>query len=339
MTALGAWPVAPPLPDELQVEVTAACNLRCPMCLVRYRPPLDRVRHSMGIDMFRALVDANPNLRRITLQGLGEPLLAPHLLEMVELASARGIDVGFNTNGTLLTEARAERLVRAGLAWLHVSFDGATAGTYEAIRDGARFDKVLANVAGLVAVKRRVGGDRPWVRLVFVAMRRNVGELPGVVRVAADTGVNEVWVQHLSHSFDDTEGSDDGAYVAIRGYTAAEALWDAVPAPFLEARALAEELGVRLRLPAVEGDPAPALRADGEPGCDWPWRSGYVTNDGALQPCCMVMGADRATLAHLDDGPFADGWVAAPYRRFREALLGDEPPDVCRGCSLYHHRF
>lgn len=329
----------PPLPDELQVEVTAACNLRCPMCLVRYRPPLDRVRHSMSLDAFRALVDANPDVRRITLQGLGEPLLAPNLLEMVELAAGRGIAVGFNTNGTLLTRARAERLVGAGLAWLHVSVDGATAATYEAIRDGARFDKVVANVAGLVDLKRRSGGDLPRVRLVFVAMRRNVAELPGVVRLAAETGVDDVWVQHLSHTFDDTDGSDDGAYVAIRGYTAAEALWDAAPAPFAEARRLAEELGVDLRLPRVEDDAPLPPRPAGEPGCDWPWRSGYVTYDGALQPCCMVMGADRATLGHLADGSFADAWTAGPFQAFRTALLSDEPPEVCRGCSLYRHRF
>ncbi|HEX9995088.1 MAG TPA: radical SAM protein [Acidimicrobiales bacterium] len=339
MTAQGAWPLAPPLPGELQVEVTAACNLRCPMCLVRYRPPLDRVRHSLPLERFRALVEANPDVRRITLQGLGEPLLTPNLLDMVELAASRGIEVGFNTNATLLTRERAERLVRAGLAWLHVSFDGATKATYEAIRDGARFERVVANVAGLVEVKRRLGGDRPWVRLVFVAMRRNVAELPGVVRIAAETGVNEVWVQHLSHSFDDTDGSGDGAYVEIRRYTAAEALWDAAPAPFAEAREVAEALGVALRLPPIGDDPPPAPRRPGEPGCDWPWRSGYVTHDGTLQPCCMVMGADRAPLGHLDATSFAEAWAGEPYRRFREALLGDEPPEVCRGCSMYHHRF
>lgn len=339
MTVDAAWSLVPPLPGELQVEVTAACNLRCPMCLVRYKPPLDRVRHSTTLAAFRRLVDENPNVRRITLQGLGEPLLAPDLLAMVEHAAARGIDVGFNTNGTLLTEERAERLVRAGLAWLHVSVDGATAETYEAIRDGARFEKVRANIAGLVRVKRRLGGDRPWVRLVFVAMRRNVGELPDVVRLAADTGVNEVWVQHLSHSFDDTEGSDDGAYVAIRRYTAAEALWDAVPPAFVEARRVADELGVELRLPPAGGEPVAARRVDGEPGCDWPWRSGYVTHDGAAEPCCMVMGADRATLGRVGERSFADVWAGPEYQAFRQALLGDEPPVVCQGCSLYRHRF
>src|SRR5205814_6967147 len=107
--------VTPPLPAELQLEVTAACNLRCRMCLVRYRPPVDRVSGSLSLDDVIALVDSLPELRRVTLQGLGEPLLVPHLVEMVRYVSVRGVAVGFNTNGTLLTGPKGEALVQAGL--------------------------------------------------------------------------------------------------------------------------------------------------------------------------------------------------------------------------------
>ena len=93
----------PPLPTELQVEVTAACNLRCRMCLVRYRPPFNRVTGSMTAERFARLLDELPTVRRVTLQGLGEPLLAPDLFDMIRIARSRGVDVGFNTNATLLT--------------------------------------------------------------------------------------------------------------------------------------------------------------------------------------------------------------------------------------------
>src|SRR3954447_1425902 len=142
------------LPTELQVEVTAACNLRCEMCLVAYRPPLDRAHNSFAIDGFRDLLDELPDLQKITLQGLGEPLLAPDLFAMIAAASERGIRVGFNTNATVLTRRKAERLVAAGLDWLHVSLDGATAATYEAIRKGSSFERVHRNVLGLVDVMR-----------------------------------------------------------------------------------------------------------------------------------------------------------------------------------------
>src|SRR3954471_22897359 len=103
----------PALPDELQIEVTGSCNLRCRMCLVRYRAPIDRVSGSMDISRFIDLLDELPSIRRLTLQGLGEPLLAPDFLEMIEAARSRGIQVGFNSNGTLLTREKCERLVAA----------------------------------------------------------------------------------------------------------------------------------------------------------------------------------------------------------------------------------
>jgi radical SAM protein with 4Fe4S-binding SPASM domain len=332
----------PPLPKELQVEVTGACNLACKMCLVRYRPKLGRRSGAMCFHVFKELVDALPELEKLTLQGLGEPLLAPDIFEMIEYAAARGVRLGFNTNGTFLTPEVSERLVRAGVDWLHVSLDGATAETYEAIRDGSDFALVSEHVRGLVAAKRRLGAERPRVQVVFVAMRRNIHELPELVRLAHGWGVESLWVQNLSHSFGDTDPS--GAYRPIRDFAEAEALWSGddrrtAERLFADARALADQLGIDLRLPRLEAPPQRARAAD-EPGCHWPFESAYVTHDGLVQPCCMVMGAERAVLGRLDDERFETIWAGEPYANFRRALTGDAtPPEVCAGCSLYRRVF
>ena len=75
------------------------------------------------------------------------------------------------------------------------------------------------------------------------------------------------------------------------------------------------------------------------PGCDWPWRSAYVTHDARVQPCCMVMGSDRATLGEVPDGGFAEVWTGDAYVDFRRGLAEGDPPDVCRGCSVYRGVF
>jgi len=328
---------AMPPPRELQLEVTGACNLRCEMCLVRYRPPLDRHEASLDFASVRALLDALPDLERVTLQGLGEPLMAPDLLPMLEYGRARGIRMGFNTNATLLTAAMTERLLDAEPDWLCVSVDGATAATYESIRDGARFDRVARNVRRFVTRMRERGARKPDLSLVMVAMRRNVAELPALVRLAADWGVPTLRVQNLSHSFSDCDPA--GAYREIREFAGAEALWQghdgAADAAFAEARALAGELGVALRLPDLDEPP----RQVGAPGCDWPWRSAYVRHDGRVQPCCMLMGGDRAILGDLHESSFAEIWQSPAYEAFRAALMTDKPPDVCRGCSMYRGVF
>jgi radical SAM protein with 4Fe4S-binding SPASM domain len=328
-------------PTELQLEVTGACNLACKMCLVRYRPKLGRRSGAMCFHTFRDVVDALPGLRKLTLQGLGEPLLAPDFFRMVTHATARGISTGFNTNGTFLTPDVSERLIRLGVDWLHVSLDGATPTTYESIRDGADFGLVTRNIRGLVGTRRRLGADRPTVQIVFVAMRRNLRELPALVKLAAEWGVEAVWVQNLSHSFGDTDPS--GSYLEIRRFAAREALWQGeygrAKAVFEEARELGEQLGVDVRLPRLREPEAPAPLPGGI-GCHWPFESAYVTHDGKVQPCCMVMGADRAVLGSLEEAGFEEIWRSEPYETFRAGLRpGGDPPEVCKGCSLYRRVF
>ncbi len=336
--------VAPPLPRELQVEVTGACNLACTMCLVRYRPKLGKREGAMCLHVFRSLVDGLPDLEKLTLQGLGEPLLAPDIFGMIEYATERGIRVGFNTNGTFLTPEASDRLVRAGLDWLHVSIDGATRETYESIRNGSNYALVTGHVRELVRTRERLGADRPTVQVVFVAMRRNVRELPELVALVHAWGVDRLWVQNLSHSFSDTDAF--GAYREIRRFAADEALFgpetvERARLVFAEARALADELGLDLRLPRLsEPAPAPAPPNPDTPACHWPFESAYVTHDGKVQPCCMVMGSDRARLGDLERQDFPAIWAGEPYRAFRSGLLGGSaPPEVCEGCSLYRRVF
>ena len=331
---------APPLPSHLQLEITSACNLRCMMCLVRYRPPVNKLAGAMPLPLFHRLVDEVPGLRRLTLQGLGEPLLSPYLPEMIRTAVGRGITVGFNTNATLLTGRRSRELVESRVDWLHVSLDGAHAGAYEAIRDGASFDAVLANLAGLVRAKHEAASSTPWIRVVFVAMRDNVAELPDLVRLLASIGVDELHVQNLSHSFSDTDPA--GRYEGIRDFTAGQALWtgadlDRAATSFAGAAGLARTLGLDLRLPALgpAGDPGPE---EGR-GCSWPWEATYITSTGVVQPCCMVMGDDRVALGNLGEQSFPEIWAGPAYQDFRHRLSGDDPPAVCRGCSLYRRTF
>ncbi len=331
-----------PLPTFLQVEPVGQCNLRCRMCPVQFRT--DGPPHGppafMPFDAFTRLVDQLPGLEHLQLQGLGEPMMHPRFFEMVEYAVRRGVRVSTNTNLTLLTDQRAERCVTSGLAELHASLDGATPATYEFIRVRARFDRVVANLGRLMAAKRRLACDTPRVRIVVVAMRANLHEFPALVRLAHRTGVDSVFVQHLCHDFG--EASLPPQYRPMRAFVDEQTLLHEDPARverfFAEARAVAGELGVDLRLPRTEPVPHPP----GTPGrerCDWPWTGMYVSYDGRAMPCCMVATPDRANFGRVADRGAAAVWNGADYHAFRDHLSSDDPPDVCRSCSVYSRTF
>lgn len=331
-----------PLPRFLQIEPVGECNLRCLMCPIQFRregrpygPPA-----FMDFELFCELVEQFDDLEHLHLQGLGEPFMHPRFFDMVRFASARGVRVSTNTNMTLLTVARAEQCVSAGLDELHVSLDAASAETYEAIRVRANFAKVLRNLGRIVELKKKLGKAQPSIRIVVVAMRKNLDELAKLVELAAHYDVGAIFVQHLCHDFG--EATLPAHYQPMRAFIDEQSLLNedrgVVAAAFGRARERAAALGIDLRLPDVE----PVAHPPGTPGvqrCDWPWRGAYVSYTGEAMPCCMVATPDRINFGNMArDGAFQI-WNNAEYQNFRTQLASETPPDVCRSCAVYARTF
>jgi MoaA/NifB/PqqE/SkfB family radical SAM enzyme len=294
----------------------------------------------MRFELFTRMVDELAGVPELHLQGLGEPMLHPRFFDMVRYAAGRGFRVSTNSNLTLLHPRRAERCVRSGLDRLHVSIDGATPETYEAIRHRSRFARVVRNLEGLLAARERLGSALPRQRMVAVVMRRNLHELPELVRLAHRWDMEELFVQHLAHDFG--ESTLPAHYAPMREFVNQETLLtedpDRIERFFGEARTVAGTLGLTLRLPRTRPRPHPA----GTPGrtrCDWPWRGMYLSYQGIAMPCCMVATPDRASLGNAAGDGAAAVWDNLEYREFRRQLDSDNPPEVCRSCSLYHGTF
>src|SRR5271170_7608850 len=182
-------------PVCLYLETTNRCNLLCTTCPRTYEelePPAD-----MSWELFTSIVDQIPNLARAVLHGVGEPMLVKHLPKMVRYLKDRGTYVLFNTNGTVLNERNGRALIDAGLDELRVSLDAATAKSYLAVRGKNYFNRILKNVRAFRELQEREGKLKPRVSAWLTGMRETVEQLPEFVRVAADTGVKEVYLQRL----------------------------------------------------------------------------------------------------------------------------------------------
>lgn len=326
------------LPEYVQIEPVGQCNLSCRMCPVVYRE--EKPPAFMSYDVFCRLLDQFATVKELHLQGLGEPLLHPRFFDMVRYAAARGIAVSTNTNMTALSERRAEECVKSGLRRMHVSLDAAEASAYEYIRVGARFSKVLRNLRRLAEAKASLKSKLPEIRIVAVVMRRNLQQLPDLVRLARAFGIDSVSVQHLAHDF--SESSLPVKYQPMREFVDEETLLNEDPARvrrwFDAARALADDLGVRLRLPNADPQPRPPS-LKGRERCDWPWRGAYVAYSGEAMPCCMVATPERINFGSMSREGVVQVWNSGAYRDFRARLESDDPPDICRGCALYQGKF
>jgi MoaA/NifB/PqqE/SkfB family radical SAM enzyme len=321
----------PELPEELYLEVTNRCNLRCRTCPQFFgmaEPPAD-----LTMERFHAVIDQLPRLRRVVLHGIGEPLLNPRLPEMVRDLKARGAYVLFNSNGLLLRGRWPARLVESGLDELRMSVDAGSPETYKAVRGADGFERIFANLRLLAAAKAERQSVTPRVSLWMTGLQSNVRELPALVGRAAAAGVGEVYLQRLVFSERGLARADQSLYGRAG---AAEA------AAIAEAQLLAERLGVRLR---GSGEVQPAEQLAGRDGpnaprraCMRPWKLMYITANGQVLPCCVApfTSAPYASivLGHTARQPLAEIWNGERYRAWRTALLSeDRPPAACLGCG------
>lgn len=145
------------LPQEIYVQLSRRCNLRCTMCGHAAWTSNTGFMDQAVFDTTLAAAKAAGIGTVTVLSGQGEPLLHPHVFDLLEHAVAQGFAVNMVTNGTPLTPERIDRLAGLGLAHLQFSFAGYDKESYEQTYVGAKFDKVVENLRGLAAAFRRHG--------------------------------------------------------------------------------------------------------------------------------------------------------------------------------------
>jgi len=166
-------------PIHLDIESTNACNLKCAMC----PHGLDSFEMKKGFfdyEVYQKLVPefAREGLCSLKLSMRGEPLLHPRLADMVRLAKDAGVvETMINTNGLLLDEGKIRDLYKAGLDYLIISIDGATAETYNGIRRGGDFNRLVSNIEAAVAIRDEMRLKKPLIRLQYVLMPENEHEV------------------------------------------------------------------------------------------------------------------------------------------------------------------
>lgn len=187
-----------PYPSKLFVESTTFCNLRCPMC-VKQAADSKVIDADMSQKTFAALEPVFPHLESLVLNGIGEPLMHPHLLEWVKRARQLMPEdawIGFQSNGLLIDRNWARDLVEAGLDRICLSVDGVKPETFSKVREGEDISDMDRAFRMLNEARQRQQGSRLKIGVEFVAMRENFRQLPDTVRWVAQRGADFMIVGH-----------------------------------------------------------------------------------------------------------------------------------------------
>lgn len=165
-----------------------------------------RVPSVMKPDTFALILDSiRDKPRHVWLTQLGEPMLNKHLVDYVRAAKKDGHHVGFTTNGSLMTDAKARDLFAAGIDHVVFSFDGSTKETFERIRIGGRFDEVVSNIRRFAAINQEVRseGNRCAVQVDMLISDLTEGEVPAFHAMWSDIAITQ------AHPIDNWAGQLD----------------------------------------------------------------------------------------------------------------------------------
>ncbi|HTF89697.1 MAG TPA: radical SAM protein [Planctomycetota bacterium] len=143
-------------PVTIELDATNRCNHACSFCC--WSVLHDRRRDTMSWDFMAKVLDdlASVGVKAVIWTGGGEPLVNPHTAAGMERAQAAGMRNALFTNGALLTEQLARRLV-VSCDWIRFSMAAGTRSEYQRIQGVDDFDLVRRNVAMIVELARREG--------------------------------------------------------------------------------------------------------------------------------------------------------------------------------------
>jgi len=255
---------------------------------------------------------------------------------MISYLKARGTYVLFNSNGILLNAKRGQALIDAGLDEYRLSMDGSTRETYAQVRGVDAFDKIWRNIRAFIAMQKVQHASKPAVSLWFTAMKENLHELPGLVDLASESGIREVYLQRLVYF---EEGLAHSRQSLFRRSTREELeLVD-------QCEQTCKERGITFKAAGSATPLESLLRDFGErpwSGCQRPYSLTYITASGNVLSCCFAPFGHKSAreykeervLGNVFEEPIEAIWHGERYAAFRRAFESDHPAKHCSQCGL-----
>jgi radical SAM protein with 4Fe4S-binding SPASM domain len=304
-------------PKLITLTTTMRCNYRCWMC---YQGNFSGDLDWRVVEQFKHVL---PYVQNLQLFG-GEPFLYDRFEELIALATSNGCQTDVITNGSLLDERRRAMVLEHGMSLVKVSLEAATQKTYAAIR-GGDLHQVMGNIAALANERQARNLTQPTLQINFVAMRKNIEELPRLVHMAAEAGVDKLLVLFLN-----CQSRRDLAEESLFFH---QQLSDECMA---EAIRIGQEQGVEVTIPGLFTDGMEEeLSVEIDRTCHSPWKNCIIDLDGRMTFCCGGVGY----LGNILEQSFDTLWQSERITAFRRSVNTQHQLENCRTCRVKGRNF
>jgi MoaA/NifB/PqqE/SkfB family radical SAM enzyme len=253
--------------------------------------------------------------------------------DILELCKEYDVKLNLTTNGTFPRKTVTEwaRLIVPVTSDAKISWNGSTRETAESIMKGAKFERILQNVKEFVRIRDEIasnGGNRCRVSFQLTFLESNIGELPDMIRLAAELGVDRVKGHHLWVHFREIE------QLSLRRSRESIEKWNQVVLLAVEAAETYRlASGERVLLENIFPlDPSSdEIAPDAE--CPFLGKEAWVSAEGRFNPCCApdVLRRTLGEFGNVTERKLMDIWTGDEYSKLKANYLSRS---LCRGCNM-----
>ncbi len=303
-------------PITMDVEPTTGCNFRCTMCQVS--SPGFKAKN-MSLDTFEKLIEQNPQLIKIKLQGMGEPLVNKNFFEMINICDKNGVFVETVTNGSLLNDKNIEKIINSNSIYkVSISVDGSTKKTFENIRVKSNFDNVINNIKNL-SNKIKFHKKDINLRALCLIQKSNFNEFEEILLLCKKLGFDELeyQVQLTGWGKSEWEQINQENDINFENYEDKNKL-----------KAIINKYKDKnFKASIAENN---ILTKDNK--CSYPWHNPYISSEGKVVPCCMVADPEIITFGDINKYSFNKIWNSKEFLNFRSSITNHKLRDFCKNC-------
>ena len=325
--AMRSTPKAP-TPFKLKLENTTVCNLKCNMC--PHGVGLKRPIGSISYENYRHIFDQiYPCYLNLT--GIGEPFLNKDIYKIIAHARSKNTFVKLDTNATLLNRNNGLKMLESSPNILSISIDGMKKDTYEKIRVGANFEKVIENTENFVKLKKEVGNTVTNIHTFMVVQQENLMQLPEYIKWADKIGVDSIngtFVIRLGMNENTDLGLNKSKAEDI--IKVREELKEVLRNVKTDVR-IANLINFLYKFDKIEGESVNKGHNKTAP-CFLPWYTPYITWDGNVCPCDFY-AENEIVFGNVFEEPFMKICNNEKARAFRRQLI-KKRVGICSSCGV-----
>jgi len=168
------------------------CNLTCKHCY-SISADTDFPNELNTEQVFTVMDDLKAFGVPVLILSGGEPLLRPDIFDIAHRAKAMGFYTALSTNGTLIDDGNIEKIRQVGFDYLGISIDGIRETHDKFRRKEGAFDASMAALRRCHDLGIKVG-------LRFTMTQDNAAELPQLLQLMDDEGIDKFYFSHLNYA-------------------------------------------------------------------------------------------------------------------------------------------